>query len=552
MPVIRRRVLPLADMFVFYERLGDDEGWSPEVLEEHRALMYEAWSGFSKVSSEVAGIIQSGAVLRAMGEAEAAKEKKLLKAIFGQEVQIDFNDDSSVKNFIDVLNSCIGLREVYERNKFLIKNSKGMKSVISYFPTYFMKVWNEAWSKGDNSLSAEIDAAVGKKRKAENILTAIRSVLEPKLEAMIPEAIRRMLEAEPELRKQMPPEMKNAYQELVKAIGEVQQQGSLAQQISEIYQLDQLSQVLTEAILNKQTTAKQAEAISKKVKGNFAQRGGLSLEAIENTVFSMIADGVKEGVKEKGSVYYSGKKETGFKADNILSFGIDADVIQQALETNEAVSRERNKQLFENLEKNLKGIKDGYIVYSSDKNYTYNEGFKERGGFKAEGISLDTYRNIMKYTTRNARTFVGAILQTAEGAIKGPQYRPQLEEAMAQDIAYFLFDDFKTLGKEAKAGDPTAIHIMNLDGIYLPLSFFLILVARAIEEEVGNPDDFVRVNVNIPSILWKTREEQEKWQERNGSSAMDAWVHQKEEALAESKIEVHFLKEFQQIIRDYL
>lgn len=550
MPAIRRRVMPLAEMFVFYERLGEDEGWSPEVLEQHRALMYEAWSGFSKVSTEVAQIIKSGEVLRAMGEAESVKEQKLLKTIFGQEVQVDFKDRKSIENFINTLNECIGFKEIYERNKFLIKNSKGMKSVISYFPTYFMKEWDKRWNQGD--LSQRINDVVGRKRKAENILAAIRQVLEPELEDIIPIAIENMLTAKPELRKQMPPEMQNAYKELVGAIGKIQQQGSLAHQISEIYQLNQLSQVLTEAILNKESVQEQAKKVSKKVKSNFAQRGGFSLEAIENTVFSMIADGVKQGVKEKGHVYYSGKKETGFKADNILTFGIDENIIQETLETNEATSRERNKELFENLEKNLKGIKDGYIVYSSDKNYTYNEGFRERGGFKAEGISLDTYRKIMKYTTRNARTFVGAILQTAQGAIKGPQFRPELEEAMAQDIAYFLFDDFKTLGKEAKAGDPTAIHIMNLDGIYIPLSFFLMLVAQAIESEIGDPDDFVRVSINVPEILWKTQKEQDKWHEKTGASAIEAWVYQREQALAESKIEVHFLKEFQEIIRDYL
>lgn len=552
MPAIARRKNTIAQLLVYYDRLKEEKDgrttWSEDVYKEHLKLYHAAINDFIKVDTEISQIVESGKILRSMGENEAKKEQSLLKQIFGKEIEVDFTNRESVKEFIDTFNACLGLEEVYKRNVFLIQNSKGMKSVISFFPTYFLKVWDRRWP----DISKKITAGVGRLRKEEKILRAIESVVKPEIEEIIPIAIEEMFTAERELKTQMPEEMRDAYKELLNQIGKVEEQGSLANQIAEIYQLDKISKVLFESLNEKEED--KIKKVKKAAKANMAQKGGSTLEAIENTVFNMIAEGLKGNLGNSNThVYYSGKKETGFKADNIITFGIDPDIIQKALETNEQVSRERNKNLFENLGKQLQGIHDGFIVYSSDKNYTYNEGFKERGGFQAEKISLDTYRNIMRYTTRNARTFIGAILQTAEGAVLGGEKsRKELEAAAAQDIAYFLFDDFKTLGKEADVNDPKAIHIMNLDGVYIPLSFFLILVANAIDDEVGNPDDFVTVNISVADILWKTQDEQDDEQERTGLSAFDMWQVQRSYALRESKIEVHFLREFQQIIRDYL
>lgn len=536
MPRISRRNYALAQMFVFYERLKKDG---------YEELYKAADDGFIQVSNEVAKIIDSSTVIRQIGEAEARKEQNLLRKIFNVDIEVNFNDKSSVKDFIDTLNDCLGLKKVYERNKFLITNSNGMKSVISYFPTYFLRVWN----RERDQIFNEIKVAINGLEEHDEILGVIYNIVHPRIEEMIPIAIEEMFRAERELKNQMPEEMKDAYLDLLSMIGKVKQGGSLAHRISEIYNLDTISEVLTKSVMKQNAKSTIDTKIRKTVKTRMAQKGGLTLEAIEGTVYNLLINNMKI---PNGHVYVSGKKETGFKADNILSINIDPSEIQQALETEEATSRERNKKLFEDLGERLKNIKDGYIVYSSAKNYVYNEGFKRRGGFSAESISLDSYRTIMKYTNRNARTFTGAILQTAEGAIKGPSERKDLEKAMAQDIAYFLFDDFKTIGDETKAGDTQAIHLMDLNGILIPLSFFLISFAKAIEEGVGHPEDFVKVGISVPPILWFTAEEQSAWQQRNNASAMDAWVEQRAEALAKSRIEVHFLREFKDIISTYL
>ena len=74
----------------------------------------------------------------------------------------------------------------------------------------------------------------------------------------------------------------------------------------------------------------------------------------------------------KVEVYATGASEV--KADNILTIGIDPQLMAETLENNLAVSRKRNTDIFKKLGNDLKNIKNGYIIYSSDKNYTYNEG----------------------------------------------------------------------------------------------------------------------------------------------------------------------------------
>ena len=73
--------------------------------------------------------------------------------------------------------------------------------------------------------------------------------------------------------------------------------------------------------------------------------------------------------------------------------------------------------------------------------------------------------------------------------------RENLERKLAGEVARFLFDDYATIGNEWKEGANT-IHLMLLDGVYMPLSFVLHLLARAMEETVK--DEYRQlINVHI-------------------------------------------------------
>ena len=78
---------------------------------------------------------------------------------------------------------------------------------------------------------------------------------------------------------------------------------------------------------------------------------------------------------------------------------------------------------------------------------------------------------------------------------------------LAQDVAYMLFDDYTTIG--TKSASSRAIHIMNLNGIMIPLSLILILLADAIEnlDDLKAQRQIVNVKIKSPDILFKTPRE---------------------------------------------
>ena len=115
-----------------------------------------------------------------------------------------------------------------------------------------------------------------------------------------------------------------------------------------------------------------------------------------------------------------------------------------------------------------------------------------------------------------------------------------------------MFDDYTTIGVDQSGGN--ALHVMDLNGIIMPLSVVLSALAQAIEQ--GDREDFrqiVDVNIHAPKILYQNIEEELDYVKLTGAySAWIAWEHQREVALDQTKIATHFLKAFQDIVRAYL
>jgi hypothetical protein len=75
--------------------------------------------------------------------------------------------------------------------------------------------------------------------------------------------------------------------------------------------------------------------------------------------------------------------DLGARADNIFTIGIDFSEIQDFLDNEEFGTREKNIRAFTKLGEHLQKFQEGFIVYTSDKNYSLSDGFKSRGGFSA-------------------------------------------------------------------------------------------------------------------------------------------------------------------------
>ena len=105
-------------------------------------------------------------------------------------------------------------------------------------------------------------------------------------------------------------------------------------------------------------------------------------------------------------------------------------------------------------------------------------------------------------------------------------------------MAYFLFDDVLTIGKDTKAASHV-IHLLMLDGVYVPLSYLFFLMARAIEDVNQNPDDIFKISIEPGSIAFP-----------DGPWKPGDWYKQKQLAYSQIKIGAVFLKNFVDVVRE--
>ena len=494
----------LAQHWVFYDRLKED----PNPL--HQKLHESILGKMNSATAEADRVRSSSKFIKAQADRERSKEIALIKTYFNIDVSANWGRGAgSTQEFIDVFNSCLNLKDVYERNKQLIINSS-QKGVYTWFGTYLENTIEQEWDKA--KVNFRVDTS-------DNLITDIRQWLE----SVVPKAIKNMLSADVE-NLSIDPNLRNAYQELLTVIGEVRQSGSYAQQMAAIYDLDRVSKELTDILMSD----RELQSLTS-LKANVHSRGGLALEAMYDAIMESIVP------RQHGTV-----GGFGARVDNIATFDIDFSVIQNALDKAISHGRLDNIDIFNRIEQNLKGVHQGFIVYTSDKNYSLNSGFTGRGGYSVgEDMKLSTYEEVMMRAGQNASTFVGAILQLANGAVGESEDKQAYEDVIARNIAYLLFDDFNAIGAGLTNGVNT-LHIMNLNGILVPLSTILYALADAIDRKIAiEPSMVVRVHIQNQPILFPTQSQQNDFERDNGSGV--AWHYQREDALEKTMITTHFM-----------
>ena len=206
----------LSDCYVYYKRLETDIDDNPQLAVANRNLIKAITDGVQSVGASYIGAQQSVGALRRMAKSEAQKEQQLLNTVFNTNIIVDWNDKTQVKSLIDTYNRCLNLKEVYERNLFLIKNSDGMKGVFSFFATYFSQVWDEKWPNMAKDIAQHINL-----NKPQEAGKYIGKVIDDNMSDIIVLSLERMFSAKNEL-KSMPEEMRNAYNLFLSKIGDLQ------------------------------------------------------------------------------------------------------------------------------------------------------------------------------------------------------------------------------------------------------------------------------------------------------------------------------------------
>ena len=88
---------------------------------------------------------------------------------------------------------------------------------------------------------------------------------------------------------------------------------------------------------------------------------------------------------------------------------------------------------------------------------------------------------------------------------------------LTRTIATALFDDFNEIGSKTPKNGTKSIHLMDLNGIFIPISWFFYLIAESFREfEASQIQGLIKVNISTPSqIEFPTKDDQKEWMEKN-------------------------------------
>lgn len=505
--------------WVYFQVLTHD-AMTPKVRPELGQIFAEGYSainGANGASNYASKVGNNGTALLNMAQAELAKEQALLSQIFGVSLNIDFSKKNAIKDLIDTLNCCLNLKSVYERNKALmLSNKKGVKGVFSYFNTYLL----QAYDQRREEIKKQV---IEKFMSGADFYSSVHSILEEEFNNIIIEdAINRMLSARTE--RGVNKKYRDAYKEILLAIKKFPR-NPLSEGLKRAWGINSLIDDMTEEIVNNGTSkAKLKKSFNKyqmestvdkngnkkRVRHNVPLRNliyrkysnhatGLSLEALEDQIIAMIVgdfpsiDIGSENFRIKSTVTAGGISQLGYKkarADNAVYFNADGSKIDQMINEMESEARMDAVNTFNKIGHYIEGIKDGFIVYESAKNYELGKDF---GGYSAgAAISLRNLEGVLGKFLSNVKEISAVLVNAGSGAINAGD-TGEVSKVLAQAIAFALFDDWDTIGNVSSGGQ--SIHIMNLSGVLVPLSAMLYSLGEAINNVQKSYTSFVTVSI---------------------------------------------------------
>lgn len=565
----------MAKQYVYYERLNDSEN------QARRQLYANALSSFNKSLSMLnskESITNTINHLKRQAKAERDKEIRLLYKLYqgrnsGKELSNawgkKWGDPENTKGFINAFNYFWGLKDIFERHKQIFTNpNKNLKTgfvkgMYSYFEGYLEKAFQEyeidfdmAVTRFKQDLTGDLD----KDKKVEkdfdeDIDSIFIKIIKKAWNLTFTAGTEAGVDSEDE-------KVRKAYYEFLTYLDNPPLDAfgrSIIDNILEGFKINDFKNQLKDSLKAERLfdKGKNFKQFSQMIRKNQKAHSGTMLEIVEGLIGTAMHKNIPE-------VYGGVMGDFGFKADAVYTVGIDISKAKEQIFDKiknsdlNGLDRAKNIQFFNELEATLEGLDDGALIYTSDKNYTVDgKEFKKLGGFNASAtLNLENYQNFVLAKQANphaAAAAIGAILQLTKGAI-GEGRQQEFERLLAKDIAYMLFDDFNTIGSDTAKGHPDSIHIMFLDGIYVPLSTILYRLAAAMESTLKENSSstvaqVVKVDIDrIPTIEFENDKELREWQEKNALS--NPWVYQRDKALDNFHFALHFLKDFSTLIKE--
>lgn len=534
-------------------------------LQVTRPALYSA--AVSRVSAVSAGL-QSEEVytstisnLKALARNEASKEIALLVNVFGQEAASLPLNENTYPEILKGINAAMNMkgameRALYRMNNLKKKNGENANSAITpdnFFSDYFLTAWN----KNLPDLRDRLASAAGQfalethQLISEDFKFKAVDMVEETLDKSVQDAIRALANSKVFNSKDSDDanELDGVYKDLVQSMGSIQQGGTLAHSLYIKYGLDKFMDTMMEqigrarkakTISKKPFSRKQMEKILPKRNGGAHNRiRGEAHEDFMKAIIEQVTSNISSGFKGgQGSVLSTGA--TKMKADLVIEYGLDMSNLQNAVNSEKnlenvedageirKVSLERGKNIINELSK----VNDSFVVMMSAKDYGKST-ISSMQGFHGGDYSLDNIGALEQYVP-NMRNVVFAVMNAGEGAVGANL--DGVAASIAGAIGHLLFDDVATIGQDMTGVGGRSIHLFSLNGILVPLSFFLSQTAAAMEGM--SVQQMVKVKIKPAATHYPQYEPANEGE----------WAKERDMTLAQAKISVNFFARFLKVM----
>lgn len=229
---------------------------------------------------------------------------------------------------------------------------------------------------------------------------------------------------------------------------------------------------------------------------------------------------------------------SGQKADHQIIYSTEIKIELPDFQVGDSV-REHFINQYQNFYNQLDKV-SGQIVEISDKNYDLNSSWFKKEGFAAQSnLNINNFeKTLIAYgiDKKKVDNLIFALLNIGPDTIT--EDTTIIENNISSLIAYFLFDDIDM--DEGLKVD--AIHLFNLNGIYIPLSSFLFCAYEA----------FFEANYKFDGFIKTTYEPKNLGYEKQEVLVQQDWIDLREKKKQQNNLSIHFLQNFAKFVSEYL
>jgi hypothetical protein len=502
--------------------------------------------------------------LLTLARSEAEKERALLVSVFGYEASsFDLNSPSAYADILKGINAAMNMkgaieRTIYRMNNLKKKNGEDSNSAITpdnFFANYFLTAWDSESQKLEEKIDALAEATIPVVGEAipDSFKATVEEYMDEAIKNAMNEALTKMINSKVMNKKdsnmtEEEKELKGIYKDLQNNLGRIRETGTLADALYKKYNIDQFLNNMLKGIQRTRKISRARDKVgSKKDLEKLIPRGsalsrvrGEAHEDFMKAIIEQVTSGIKGGFKGGvGSVLSSGA--TKMKADLMISYGLDTSRLNDIINMSKkdlnkkdgSQIRELSVEKGKNIADELAKINDGFVVMMSAKDYGKTT-ISKMGGFHGGTYSLNNIGALEEYVP-NMENVVFAVMNAGTGAVGANL--DGVANTIAGAIGHLLFDDVATIGNVQK-GSGRAIHMFSLDGVFVPLSFFLSQVATSMMELATS--QMVKVRIKTTSTHYS----------QLAPSTIEQWNDERDSTLAQSKITVIFFRKFLKVLNE--